>query len=118
MADDLAAILHACVETAFERDVVAPEAVDRIATAVAAEGGDCRQALTLLLRAGQVAEREQASTVTMAHVEAALAGIRRPRSSDWPRAAGSVSTSLHSWCGAPTAAAAPRRTGYALIPSL
>jgi cell division control protein 6 len=68
-ADDLTAILNHRVERAFRRDTVSPEAVDRIAVTVADDGGDCRQAFTLLLRAGRLAEQEQADEITVEHVE-------------------------------------------------
>lgn len=70
-ADELAAILHNRIETAFHRGVITPDAVDRIANTIADAGGDCRQALGLLLRAGRIAEDEQAAEVTVDHVEQA-----------------------------------------------
>lgn len=70
-ADELAVILHHRIEAAFRRGVITPAAVDRIANTVADAGGDCRQALSLLLRAGRIAEREQAPEVTVDHVEQA-----------------------------------------------
>lgn len=73
-ADDLADILHQRVENAFEQDVVAPDAVERIATTVADHDGDCRRAFALLRRAGRLAEREDASEVTGAHVEEVVPG--------------------------------------------
>ncbi|QLG61904.1 Cdc6/Cdc18 family protein [Halorarum salinum] len=66
---DLVEILSQRVEQAFHRDAVADEAIERIAALVAAENGDCREALTLLLRAARLAERDHAETVTVTHVE-------------------------------------------------
>lgn len=71
-ADDLAAILHDRVKNAFQSGVVSPRVIDRIATLVADDGGDCRQAFSLLLRAGRRAEQEQASEVNVEHVEESL----------------------------------------------
>jgi len=68
-ADDLAAIIHGRVEDAFKHNVVSPDAINQIADIVADAGGDCRQAVTLLLRAGRLAEQEQADEVTVEHVE-------------------------------------------------
>ena len=57
------------MDQAFHRDTVADEVVEAIADAVSEQGGDCRQALTLLLRAGRTAENQRAKQVTVAHVE-------------------------------------------------
>jgi cell division control protein 6 len=68
-AADLATILHDRVMNAFQRSTVTDAAIDRIAKVVADAGGDCRQAFTLLLRACRRAEQDQATEVTVDHVE-------------------------------------------------
>lgn len=67
-ADELYAILQDRAETAFRSDAVTDKAVARIADRVADTSGDCRHAIELLHRAGRIAEREQAETVTTDHV--------------------------------------------------
>lgn len=67
-ADDLYAILQDRAETAFRPDVVTDDALVRIAAHVAEKSGDCRHAIELLHRAGRIAERTQAETVTTEHV--------------------------------------------------
>lgn len=66
---DLVKILHERVAQAFHRDVVADEAIQLIAASVAAKNGDCRESLTLLLRAARLAEHECTDTVTTAQAE-------------------------------------------------
>lgn len=67
--EQLVKILHHRVERAFHRGTVADEVVEAIADAVSEQGGDCRQALTILLRAGRTAENQRAKQVTVAHME-------------------------------------------------
>ena len=67
--EDLVEILHARVNEAFHDNTVTDESVERIAATVARQSGDCREALNLLLRAARLAERNNADTVTVAHVE-------------------------------------------------
>lgn len=57
---DLAAILCHRADQAFSPDTVTDDAIDRIATTVAAQNGDCREALAILLRAGRLAEQDNA----------------------------------------------------------
>ena len=71
-AADLYAILHQRTDQAFQPDTVPDEVLRRIAETVAAESGDCRQALTLLLWAGRIAEREHADTVANTHLQQLL----------------------------------------------
>jgi cell division control protein 6 len=67
--DALYDILQARAATAFRSDAVVDDALERIAARVADTGGDCRHAIELLHRAGRIADREQADTVTTTHVE-------------------------------------------------
>lgn len=67
--EDLIAILHQRVDAAFYPEVVADDVIDQIAATVAEQNGDCREALTLLLRVGRLAEHENAKRVTVTHVE-------------------------------------------------
>lgn len=66
---DLVAILRQRVEEAFHPDAVTDDAIDRIAASVAAQSGNCREALTLLRRVGRLAEQQHADRVTATHVE-------------------------------------------------
>lgn len=68
-ARDLAAIIHARVDQAFHQGAVADSVIDHVAGIVADQNGDCRDALTLLLRAARHAERQDADVVTVTHVE-------------------------------------------------
>ena len=62
-------ILHQRVDKAFHQDAVAEEVIEQIATTVAAQNGDCREALTRLLRAARVAEQHNEDMVTVTHLE-------------------------------------------------
>lgn len=66
---ELIDILYQRVNQAFQPNAVADEAIERIASLVAERTGDCREALTLLLRTTRVAEQQNADRVTVAHVE-------------------------------------------------
>ena len=66
---DLVEILQARADQAFNQDGVTDAAIDRVAAIVAQQGGDCREALVLLLRAARLAEQDNADTVRVAHVE-------------------------------------------------
>lgn len=66
---NLVAILRERASQAFRSDAVTDEAIAGIAEYVADGGGDCRQALELLHRAGRIAERAAANAVTLEHVE-------------------------------------------------
>ena len=68
-ADDLAKILHQRVEKAFPRGSVSQSVITEIARSVADTSGDCREALTLLLRTTRQAERDNASEVRLSHLE-------------------------------------------------
>ena len=72
---DLVKILRHRVVRAFHRDTVADEVVEAVADAVSEQDGDCRQALTLLLRAGRTAENQRAKNVTLDHVESHLESL-------------------------------------------
>lgn len=67
--EGLATILHERVDQAFHRDTVDDGVLELIAATVAAANGDCREALTLLLRAARLAEHQNKETVTVTHVE-------------------------------------------------
>lgn len=75
-ADDLVEILHHRADQAFQSEAVTDATLDLIATTVAEQGGDCRQALMLLLWAGRTADREEASQVTPDHVDHVLTTLK------------------------------------------
>ncbi len=75
-SDALYAILRARADTAFQSDAVTDDALERIADRVAGMNGDCRHAIELLHRAGRIAEREEAETVAIAHVEQSFNPVR------------------------------------------
>ena len=66
---ELTAILEQRIEKAFQNGCVSQSVITEIARSVAETSGDCREALTLLLRATRQAEREQASEVRLFHLE-------------------------------------------------
>ena len=68
-ADELAKILHQRVEKAFQSGSVSQSVITEITRSVADKSGDCREALTLLLRATRQAERDHASEVRLSHLE-------------------------------------------------
>lgn len=68
-AEELAAILEQRAEEAFRPRGLSDHVPQLIADIVADEGGDCRQALNMLLRAGRRADRENADKVTPKHVQ-------------------------------------------------
>lgn len=72
--DELVEILQQRTEAAFRPGTVPEEVIEIIAGSAAEEGGDCRQAIDLLLRAGRIAERDGADVVTTAHVDKAWSG--------------------------------------------
>jgi len=61
---ELEDVLQDRIEQAFRPDAVTDTAVAKVAETVAESNGDCRQALGLLLQAGQYAERENRDKVT------------------------------------------------------
>lgn len=63
--DKLKQILDDRVEQAFRPGTVPEEVTQRIPEAVASQSGDCREALSLLLRAGRKADREGGNEVTV-----------------------------------------------------
>lgn len=70
--DDLIAILQERAAKAFHADAITDEALAVIANYVTTMDGDCRHALELLHRAGRIAARNSADTVTTAHVNQSL----------------------------------------------
>jgi len=67
-ADRLYEILERRADQAFHPDTISDEVLEHVATEVAEQSGDCRQALELLLRAGRKAEQANADQVTREHV--------------------------------------------------
>lgn len=67
-ADQLIPILEERAEQAFRPGAVEDAVIEDIAERVAENGGDCRQALDMLLRAGRKADREDAEKVTLEQV--------------------------------------------------
>jgi cell division control protein 6 len=74
-SDDLVKILRQRVDHAFRRGTVTGKVLEVVADAVSEQGGDCRQALNLLLRAGRTAENQRAKKVTVDHVEPLLESL-------------------------------------------
>ncbi len=64
-ADDIREILQERVKTAFMNGVVPEEVLERIAEEVANSGGDCREALHLLLQAGRTSASQNFSEVKL-----------------------------------------------------
>lgn len=62
-------ILRQRADRAFDSGAVSDDVLETIGAAVAEQGGDCRQALTLLLQAGRTAEQQRAEKVTIDHLE-------------------------------------------------
>lgn len=67
--DALIAILRERADKAFQSGALADGVLPMIADHVAAQSGDCRHAIELLHRAGRIAERAAADSVTTDHVE-------------------------------------------------
>jgi cell division control protein 6 len=70
--DDLVAILEERADQAFQSEAVADGVLTMIAERVATRGGDCRHAIELLHRAGRIAERAAATSVTTTHIEQSI----------------------------------------------
>ncbi len=67
-APQLEGILKERVEQAFRPGTVKDEVITKIAERVAENGGDCRQAIELLLRVGRKAEKDNASGLELKHL--------------------------------------------------
>ncbi|MFH0715107.1 MAG: AAA family ATPase [Candidatus Diapherotrites archaeon] len=72
---ELKDILKERANFAFQGGVLDEEAVNVAAAHASKLGGDCRIALESLLRAGRIAERENASKVSLSHLRKAFAEI-------------------------------------------
>jgi cell division control protein 6 len=70
-ADQLKGILEQRIRQAFHADTVTNAAVNLAAAIAASENGDARYALSLILRAGEVAEKKKSSKVSEKEVEEA-----------------------------------------------
>jgi cell division control protein 6 len=68
-AEDLVAILEARADQAFRPNAIEEGVLTMIAERVAEKNGDCRHAIELLHRAGRIADRTAATTVTTDHAE-------------------------------------------------
>jgi len=68
-ADDLSEILDQRAEEAFHPRAISDHVLELVARIVAEEGGDCRKALNMLLRAGRRADQENADKVSPQHVQ-------------------------------------------------
>jgi cell division control protein 6 len=77
--DELKAILQERIEMAFVPGAVSEAAVNLCAGMAAAEHGDARRAVDLLRVAGELAERENASSIEDTHVREASKSIERDR---------------------------------------
>ncbi|MAG60954.1 cell division control protein Cdc6 [archaeon] len=64
-------ILRQRCSKAFARDVIEPGVVEKCAAYAAREHGDARRAIDLLRVAGELAERENAKTVQLIHLDSA-----------------------------------------------
>ena len=69
---ELLKILRQRADQAFRRDALGDTVLDTVAATVADRGGDCREALALLLQAGRRAEQEHAEKLTVDHVKLQL----------------------------------------------
>jgi len=64
-------ILRERAKKAFKPGILQPGVIEKCAAYAAREHGDARRALEFLRVAGEIAERENAETVTMAHIDLA-----------------------------------------------
>lgn len=71
-ATELQQILEHRVDQGFHPDTVPEEVLTSVAETVAEQGGDCRQALELLLQAGRSAERDNAAEIKHSHLREAV----------------------------------------------
>ena len=71
-ATELTEILRQRANQAFREGTVDTRVINRIAEQIAATGGDCRKAFTVLLRAGRLAEQDNVSHLTVEYVEDVL----------------------------------------------
>ena len=67
-AEEIREILQERVEQAFRPGSVQDEVLEKIAEQVASDGGDCREALQILLRAGREADSEGCKQVEVSHL--------------------------------------------------
>ncbi len=70
-AQELVAILRQRAEKAFKPGIVGEEAINLASAIAAQESGDARRAVMLLLRAGEIADREKLQKITDAEVRKA-----------------------------------------------
>ncbi|MDQ2052060.1 orc1/cdc6 family replication initiation protein [Natronolimnohabitans sp. A-GB9] len=78
-AGELRTILRYRAERAFVDDVCDKSAIAKAAALSAQDMGNARQAIDLLRVGAEVAEREQADTITDTHIEAARTRVQRGR---------------------------------------
>ena len=78
-ADQLFDILKQRAEQAFNKGVIDDAVISYCAALAAREHGDARRALDLLRVAGEIAERENASKVTVDHVKKAMIELEEGR---------------------------------------
>ncbi|HDD63987.1 MAG: cell division control protein Cdc6 [Thermoprotei archaeon] len=74
---ELEDILRIRAEKALRKDALAPGVIPLCAAIAAKQNGDCRLALDLLLKAAEMAEREDANIVTERHVRLAQREIEK-----------------------------------------
>ncbi|HFC49591.1 MAG TPA: AAA family ATPase [Thermofilum sp.] len=74
---ELEDILRRRAEKAFNKDVLEPSVIAKVASIAARQNGDCRLALDLLLKAAEIAERRGDVKVTEEHVSLAQKEIER-----------------------------------------
>jgi len=72
---ELQDILKQRIELGFQSNMVSEEVIPKCAALAAQEHGDARRALDLLRVAGEIAERQNESKITEAHVDLALEKI-------------------------------------------
>lgn len=84
-APELRTILQDRADRAFHDGVVADDVVPLAAAYAAQDSGNARQGLQLLLRAGELARRAEAETVTVADVKQAKADLERDQLQDGMR---------------------------------
>jgi len=78
-AIQLQSILQERVNIAFKKDSMDKGVIEKCAALSAREHGDARRALELLRVSGELAEREQASKVSLSHLDAAEEKIEKDR---------------------------------------
>jgi cell division control protein 6 len=78
-ADDLRSILEQRASVAFHEGVVDDGVISLCAAYGAKDAGDARQSIDLLMKGGDIARDERASSVTVEHIDSGREALRRGR---------------------------------------